>query len=812
MKKIGLFLFAAVMSLLAVSCRDVLLEKNIGGFSVSFQTPGSSSRAGTTATWELEAWLELEGGAQLQKKNETVPANAPITISFDAVPIGTKLKVQVRLEDSENQYEGSSDWITVDAESKTVVVQVQRMIINAAAPTITTQPESQNNRSEAGSDAPWTVTLTVAATSPDSGNLSYQWYENTANSNSGGTLIAEATKENYHVPLNPGETKYFYCKVTNTNNTVNGDKDATTTSDVAAIVYVKTTNAVAPTIDTQPESQDNRSEAGSDAPWTVTLRVAATSPDGGNLSYEWYENTAHSNSGGTPIPGATKEYYQVPLNPGETKYFYCVVTNTNDGVNGDQIATTTSNVAAIVYVKTINAAAPTIDAQPQSLTKEYQAGGEVSWAVTLTVAATSPDGGNLSYQWYKNTANSNSGGKLIPEATKEYYQVGLIPGETKYFYCVVTNTNDGVNGTKDATTTSNVAKLVYDIAQSGVLLWKRTDSGSPFGRLIVPYGDYDAPGTELPGDLYRTVSWCFDNAGNLYWYAEGENGAQCYNLQSDGSYTRGDYYYPPVSALSYDNVESILYGISDTQILKLETSGSNQIIDFSNNVITPVGFAVHDNIAYIVDVVGENNDGIPQIIIRNYNLRTSSLLKESSMYQLPTSFGTNPSYQMIYQDGALYLLLGCVEDSTPNISSVGAVVKIDPTTLRLDASFGTDGYLGLSTERKVPYQDWSGENQLCSVYAASSPTEKVFSNPLGFVAIMPKKLVIADAGCIVYDEIVNQGGVPKLKGKAVSRIVTVDLETQSLGFEDLEPNQYYWTSNPLGSSVDIPSDTSSSYF
>ena len=240
MKKIGLFLFAAVMSLLAVSCRDVLLEKNIGGFSVSFQTPGSSSRAGTTATWELEAWLELEGGAQLQKKNETVPANAPITISFDAVPIGTKLKVQVRLEDSENQFiqhEGSSDWITVDAESKTVAVQVQRKTINAAAPTITTQPASQDRRPESGSDATWTATLTVVATSPDGGNLSYKWYENTANSNSGGTLIPEATKEYCDVPLNPGETKYFYCKVTNTNNTVNGTKDATTTSNVAKLVY-----------------------------------------------------------------------------------------------------------------------------------------------------------------------------------------------------------------------------------------------------------------------------------------------------------------------------------------------------------------------------------------------------------------------------------------------------------------------------------------------------------------------------------------------------------------------------------------------
>ena len=595
MKKIGLFLFAAVMSLLAVSCRDVLLEKNIGGFSVSFQTPGSSSRAGATATWKLEAWLELEGGAQLQKKNDTVPANAPITISFDAVPIGTKLKVQVRLEDNENQFiqhEGSSDWITVDAESKTVVVQVQRMIINAAAPTITTQPESQNRRPEAGSDATWTA--------------------------------------------------------------------------------------------------------------------------------------------------------------------------------------------------------------------------------TLTVVATSPDGGNLSYKWYENTANSNSGGTLIPEATKVNYQVGLIPGETKYFYCEVTNTNDGVNGSPTATTISNVAKLVYDIAQSGVLLWKRTDDGSSFGGSIVPYGDYDVPGTVLPGDLSQTVSWCFDNTGNLYWYAKGENGAQCYNLQSDKSYSpSGVYYYSsslPFSALSYDNVESILYGISDTQILKLETSGSNQIIDFSNNVITPIGFAVHNGIAYVANKSSEDDNGIPSITIVSFDLTTKSFTSGTE-FKLPTVFGGQPTCQMIYQEGALYLMVSGVKDSSPTlVSSVGAVVKIDPTTLRLDERFGTDGYLGLSTERKVPYQDWSGADKLCSVYAASSPTEQVFSRPQSFVAIMPKKLVIADAGCIVYDEIVNQGGVPKLKGKAVSRIVTVDLENQSLGFEDLDPNQYYWTGNPLGSSVDIPSDTSSSFF
>ena len=72
---------------------------------------------------------------------------------------------------------------------------------------------------------------------------------------------------------------------------------------------------------------------------------------------------------------------------------------------------------------------------------------------------------------------------------------------------------------------------------------------------------------------------------------------------------------------------------------------------------------------------------------------------------------------------------------------------------------------------------------------------------------MPKKLVIADAGCIVYDEIASPGDYPRLRGAVVSRIVTVDLETQSLGFENLNPEQYCWTGNRLGSSVDISSSS-----
>ena len=60
-----------------------------------------------------------------------------------------------------------------------------------------------------------------------------------------------------------------------------------------------------------------------------TLSVIATAADGHELSYQWYDNSANSNEGGTAVPGATGETLTLPekLTAGD-HYFYCVVTAT----------------------------------------------------------------------------------------------------------------------------------------------------------------------------------------------------------------------------------------------------------------------------------------------------------------------------------------------------------------------------------------------------------------------------------------------------------------------------------------------------
>jgi hypothetical protein len=79
----------------------------------------------------------------------------------------------------------------------------------------------------------------------------------------------------------------------------------------------------------------------------VTLSVSASVSDGGTLSYQWYINTANSNSGGTAIGGATTSSYSPPTATGGDCYYYVVVTNTNTSVNGAQTATATSDVARV---------------------------------------------------------------------------------------------------------------------------------------------------------------------------------------------------------------------------------------------------------------------------------------------------------------------------------------------------------------------------------------------------------------------------------------------------------------------------------
>lgn len=355
---------------------------------------------------------------------------------------------------------------------------------------------------------------------------------------------------------------------------------------------------------------------------------------------------------------------------------------------------------------------------------------------------------------------------------------------------------------------------------SGVLMW---DSSSV---KIAPYGNYEAA-ENTSSSIQAAPVFCFDENGNIYWYADGQNGAQRFDLQADGSSISSDEFYnnSPFYAFTHDATTDILYGIGDGGSVKYWSGTGNDSKDITTSDgdgsslsgADSLGFVVHANTVYVA-TYGEIQDGDGPILgvvqLSSYNLKdspddgskTATPILTDKTFTLPESFGSNsPSGQMIYHEGALYLLLSRVsidpmyDASVPTESySLGAVLKINPNTLALDTSFGSQGYLGLaSTNEEISNIDESDDGVTGGtvVYHGPMPSNdsSVFYGPQGFVAIMPKKLVIADAGfSMSKDE-------KKIALTKKSRIVTVDLETLAFETVDVEDTYYQPSITSTGS-------------
>ena len=158
--------------------------------------------------------------------------------------------------------------------------------------------------------------LSVAAAVTESAAAGYQWFSNTTNANAGGTAIAGATGASFEIPADlAAGTYYYYCVVT-----VPGA--ITKTSNVAAVHVVMPSI----TINTQPAATTNVRVGAISGNLSVAAAFAPVMTPTVPLSYQWFSNTANSNTGGTAIEGATGTSFAIPTELAEGTYFYyCVV-------------------------------------------------------------------------------------------------------------------------------------------------------------------------------------------------------------------------------------------------------------------------------------------------------------------------------------------------------------------------------------------------------------------------------------------------------------------------------------------------------
>ena len=353
------------------------------------------------------------------------------------------------------------------------------------------------------------MTLETEATVSDGGVLSYQWYKSTDGSTDNGTAIEGAVNALYEVPTLGAGTVYYYCVVTNTNENVNGEKTAWTVSKATEVTVTEPepeiVNAQEPVIEWI--SRGGTFEKGDKA----KLEIEATVSDGGVLSYQWYKNTDNSTDNGTAIEGAVNALYEVPTQEAGTVYYYCVVTNTNENVNGEKTAWAASEATEVTVTEPepeiVNAQEPVIEWISRGGT--FEKGDKAK----LEIEATVSDGGVLSYQWYKNTDNSTDNGTAIEGAVNALYEVPTQEAGTVYYYCVVTNTNENVNGEKTARTVSDTVKVMVEQAVSAPENAQQPKVEGPVG------------GTYYESDNYALkVKASVDDGGTLVyqWYKNKE--------------------------------------------------------------------------------------------------------------------------------------------------------------------------------------------------------------------------------------------------------------------------------------------------
>lgn len=257
--------------------------------------------------------LSTTGKTYVDKNDGSTTYEATLSVANStdstkyALPLDITVKVggEEKTTDTDYTYDSKTGQIKVNKVNGDIEIKAEADIVkDAQTPNISQHPASATytvNESAVG--------LVCSANVSDGGNLTYQWYKNDNGSTEGATLIttvddAGASSSNTYMPStdNVGTT-YYYCVVTNTNNSVRGDKTATAISNIATItVTAKDTQPNKPTDDSsKPDDSDKNNES------------SQPSGGGGTVTPPTDNSGTDTNKGTDTMPPSN------PTNPTDTK-------------------------------------------------------------------------------------------------------------------------------------------------------------------------------------------------------------------------------------------------------------------------------------------------------------------------------------------------------------------------------------------------------------------------------------------------------------------------------------------------------------
>ena len=364
-------------------------------------------------------------------------------------------------------------------------------IVVTPAPTFSTQPIATQTICLDGTLSPFTV---VYQNGTPGGT--YQWYSNTINSTSGGTMIPGATSSSYSPPSNSVGSFYYYCVVI-----LPSGGCSSITSNVGVIIVRPD-----PVINLHPIPTQKICEGG-----TIGSALFAGYTGGvGAPSYQWQRN-------GVDIPSAIDSFYLPPsFNSADTVDFSVIISLSGNGCDVDS-----SQLGQVIVVED-----PIIVNQPDTAVYCQNA----SPVTPLLVQAIGGIGA-YSYQWYMDSVNSTySASQLIPGATDSTFVPFVDSVGVFYYYCVVSQTglNCGVvSDTVKIIVTEGPTFSTQPIATQTICL---DGTLSPFTVVYqngTPGGTYQwysntinstSGGTMIPGATSSSYSPPSNSVGSFYYY------------------------------------------------------------------------------------------------------------------------------------------------------------------------------------------------------------------------------------------------------------------------------------------------------
>ncbi|WP_189663106.1 PKD domain-containing protein [Polaribacter sp. IC073] len=247
------------------------------------------------------------------------------------------------------------------------------------------------------------------------GNPSYQWFSNTANSNIDGIVIASATDSKFTPnPFSSNGAFYFYAEIY-----LDGNGCSLAKSDAFEIKVLTD-----PVIDTQPIASQELCQSAIPTDLIVVASGGTTS----DINYQWYQNNSNSNTGGTLIPTANSATYMPVTTSVGTFYYYVIVSQTESDCSA------TSDVSKLKVNE-----APIFSKQP--IASEICLNGS---ATTLEVDYTNGTG-TATYQWFSNTTDVNSGGNPIAGETNNSYNPPTDAVGEIFYYAEISFSTGGCN-------------------------------------------------------------------------------------------------------------------------------------------------------------------------------------------------------------------------------------------------------------------------------------------------------------------------------------------------------------------------------